>query len=375
MKIWEKHSLFFYYTSSLFLGLVFYAPVALLLRTTHGISYKEFFLLQITLSFTVFIGEIPSGKIVDKIGYKNSMIFSIFLLTVARCFFIFSYSFFMFFIEAILEGVSFCFISGTDCAYIYNIVGEGKFKSSKSKIDFFGSLGFIVSTLLFPILNIKFGLNGLIYPTILTTFLAFLSLIFIKKENKKAEIKSNSNFRLRDFKFDSIPLLIESSSISIAYLVVNFFYLNKVLKLNLSENFMSPLILTYTFLLLTKPILIKKYRVLNKSYLTFLISILLLGIYFINHCISLIFLVFIPLLLELLEIENSFEKNRFITKYGQDSNRAYILSTFNIFNDLFEIFFLLITTFFITNNSLSSFLILGIFFLGNSIYNFLISSK
>lgn len=71
---------------------------------------------------------------------------------------------------------------------------------------------------------------------------------------------------------------------------------------------MSPLILTYTFLLLTKPILIKKYRVLNKSYLTFLISILLLGIYFINHCISLIFLVFIPLLLELLEIENSFEK-------------------------------------------------------------------
>lgn len=370
MKIWKSSSLFFYYSSSLFLGLVFYAPVALLLRTTHGISYKEFFLLQITLSFTIFIGEIPSGKIVDKIGYKNSMIFSIFLLTIARCFFIFSYTFFMFFVEAILEGISFCLVSGTDSAYIYNIVREEEYKYIQSKIDFFGNLGFIFSTLLFPFLNRKFGLNGLIYLTILTTFLAFLSLIFIKKESKIAKLENSFNFRLKDFKFDSIPLLIESSSISISYLVVNFFYLNKILKLNLTENFMSPLILAYTFLLLTKPILVKKYRVLKKSYLTFLISLLLLGAYFINHYISLVFLIFIPLLLELLGIENSFEKNRFITKYKQDANRAYILSTFNIFNDLFEIFFLLITTFFVTNNALSSFLILGIFFLGNSIYNF-----
>lgn len=42
----------------------------------------------------------------------------------------------MFFIEAILEGVSFCFISETDCAYIYNIVGEGKLNLLNRKLIF-----------------------------------------------------------------------------------------------------------------------------------------------------------------------------------------------------------------------------------------------
>ena len=57
-------------------GLVFYAPVALLLRTSNGISVSEFFLLQVILYGMICILEVPCGFITDKIGYKKSIVLS-----------------------------------------------------------------------------------------------------------------------------------------------------------------------------------------------------------------------------------------------------------------------------------------------------------
>ena len=63
-------------------GLVFYAPVALLVRTDAGVTMAQFFVLQAVLSLTVFLFEIPTGILTDKIGYKNTVVFAkvIFLL-------------------------------------------------------------------------------------------------------------------------------------------------------------------------------------------------------------------------------------------------------------------------------------------------------
>ena len=69
---------------ALFNGLVFFAPVALLVRTTAGVSYSQFFLLQAILSFVVFLTEIPAGKFTDRFGYKNTMVLNQSLLTLAR---------------------------------------------------------------------------------------------------------------------------------------------------------------------------------------------------------------------------------------------------------------------------------------------------
>ena len=53
-------------------GLVFFAPVALLVRTQAGVSEHIFFLLQALLSGVIFLGEIPTGFITDKIAYVNN---------------------------------------------------------------------------------------------------------------------------------------------------------------------------------------------------------------------------------------------------------------------------------------------------------------
>ena len=65
-------------------GLVFFAPVALLVRTQAGVSEHIFFLLQALLSGVIFLGEIPTGFITDKIGYRKSLILAQVLLLGAR---------------------------------------------------------------------------------------------------------------------------------------------------------------------------------------------------------------------------------------------------------------------------------------------------
>ncbi len=71
-------------TVSFLNGLVFYAPVALLVRTDAGVTMAQFFVLQAVLSLTVFLFEIPTGMITDKIGYKNTMILAQVTMFLAR---------------------------------------------------------------------------------------------------------------------------------------------------------------------------------------------------------------------------------------------------------------------------------------------------
>ena len=56
-----------------FNGLIFFAPVALLIRTQAGVSNATFFMLQALLSLAVFVGEIPTGFITDKMDTKNQL--------------------------------------------------------------------------------------------------------------------------------------------------------------------------------------------------------------------------------------------------------------------------------------------------------------
>ena len=49
---------------SFFGGLVFFAPVALLVRTRAGIGDGQFFLLQVLLSAVVAVGELPTGYLI-----------------------------------------------------------------------------------------------------------------------------------------------------------------------------------------------------------------------------------------------------------------------------------------------------------------------
>lgn len=65
-------------------GMVLYAPVAILVRLNKGVSLSWFFYLQAILSFLIFLLEIPSGILTDKMGYKKSLILNQILLVYAN---------------------------------------------------------------------------------------------------------------------------------------------------------------------------------------------------------------------------------------------------------------------------------------------------
>lgn len=60
---------------SFFNGLVFFAPVSLLVRTQAGVSQSMFFLLQALLSAITFLGEIPTGFLTDRIYISAPLCF------------------------------------------------------------------------------------------------------------------------------------------------------------------------------------------------------------------------------------------------------------------------------------------------------------
>ena len=65
-------------------GLVFFSPIALLVRTAAGVSVNDFFILQALLSISVFFLEIPTGKLSDKLGHKSTLVLSQIMLLSAR---------------------------------------------------------------------------------------------------------------------------------------------------------------------------------------------------------------------------------------------------------------------------------------------------
>lgn len=111
-------------------GFVFYAPVALLLRTSKGITIFQFFILQIILYLTTCIMEIPCGWITDKIRYKKTIVLSACLMVLARIQFMYASTFSVFALEAILEGIAISFMSGTMNAYIYQRLGDHDFEKN-----------------------------------------------------------------------------------------------------------------------------------------------------------------------------------------------------------------------------------------------------
>ena len=87
-------------------GLVFYAPVALLVRTNAGVTMAQFIVLQAILSLTVFLFESPTGMVTDRVGYKNTMVMAQVTLFLAKILLLAAFiraSYVLFVIEAVLE--------------------------------------------------------------------------------------------------------------------------------------------------------------------------------------------------------------------------------------------------------------------------------
>ena len=333
-------------------GLVFFAPVALLVRTQAGVSEHIFFLLQALLSGVIFLGEIPTGFITDKIGYRKSLILAQVLLLGARSLLLAAFvsrSLALFVVEAVVEGTATCFTSGTGSAYLYDLYGENGYLVKTAHAENFGTAGFIISTVAYAGIYKISGMEGLLIITVVMDIIAVVCSFFLRSESSKTIIADRKEVQiLAVFKNKKAFLFVISLAIfSIAWLLINFFYVEKLENCGLPVEWMSLIILSYSAVqMLAEPILGKlsdgkngksgreKLPTVTASIAG--VAFLLFGVVKFRAAVLLLMLI-LPLLLNLPEYLLMDLENQFVDEAECGSQRAAMLSVLNMGVNLVEI--------------------------------------
>lgn len=333
-------------------GLVFFAPVALLVRTQAGVSEHIFFLLQALLSGVIFLGEIPTGFITDKIGYRKSLIWAQVLLFGARSLLLAAFvsrSLALFVVEAVVEGTATCFTSGTGSAYLYDLYGENGYLVKTAHAENFGTAGFIISTVAYAGIYKISGMEGLLITTVVMDIIAVVCSFYLRSESSKAVIADRKEVQiLAIFKNKKAFLFVISLAIfSIAWLLINFFYVEKIENCGLPVEWMSLIILSYSAVqMLAEPILGKlsdgkngkssREKLPAVTAATAGVAFLLFGVVKFRAAVLLLMLI-LPLLLNLPEYLLMDLENQFVDEAECGSQRAAMLSVLNMGVNLVEI--------------------------------------
>lgn len=333
-------------------GLVFFAPVALLVRTQAGVSEHVFFLLQALLSGVIFLGEIPTGFITDKIGYRKSLILAQVLLLGARSLLLAAFvsrSLALFVVEAVVEGTAACFTSGTGSAYLYDLYGENGYLVKTAHAENFGTAGFIISTVAYAGIYKISGMEGLLITTVVMNIIAVVCSFFLRSESSKTVIADRKEVQiLAVFKNKKAFLFVISLAIfSIAWLLINFFYVEKLENCGLPVEWMSLIILSYSAVqMLAEPILGKlsdgkngksgRKKLPAVTAATAGVAFLLFGVVKFRAAVLLLMLI-LPLLLNLPEYLLMDLENQFVDETECGSQRAATLSVINMGVNLVEI--------------------------------------
>lgn len=345
-------------------GLVFFAPIALLVRTQAGVSEHIFFLLQALLSGVIFLGEIPTGFITDKIGYRKSLILAQILLLTARSLLLgafLSHSVWLFVAEAVVEGIAACFTSGTGSAYLYNLYGEEGYLAKTTHAGNFGTAGFIISTVAYAGIYKVSGITGLLAATAAANLGSVVMAFSLDKEEKNQRVSGKEKEQtsigssLSILRHPKAILFVAALSIfSIAWLLINFFYVEKMAACGLPVEWLSAVILIYSAVqMLSEPILEKLSSGAKKRDKRMLMAVtsIVAGVAFLAFgmanqvALILPLMCILPLLLNLPEYLLSELENQFVDESGHADNRAAMLSVLNIGVNLLEILTLSVSAF------------------------------
>ena len=345
-----------------FNGLIFYAPVALLIRTQAGVSNATFFMLQALLSLAVFVGEIPTGFITDKIGYKKSIISAQITMLLSRIILLLAFVFhsiWLFVLEAVMEGIGGCLSSGTCEAYIYSTYGETAFARKSAHSANYGTIGFIISTITYVFIYQYFDMDGLLISTIVSGILAVLFAIGLDECNEKSPCETGGKNPSLDtgnitalFKNnDSRSIMLTLSIFSVIWILINFFYVEKLTSLGISEEWISGIILGYSLIeMLAEPIVSWGEKVVKTRLFTVFcalsgLAVVMLGILQ-NRVVSIIVMCITPLLVSVAEYLLMERENKLIDDLNMHENRAASLSAMNMGVNIVEIAALFLSSMF-----------------------------
>ena len=343
-----------------------------------GLNFVEIMVLQSIFTIGIFVLEIPSGAIADKIGRKTAISLSALSVAIAAIFYSTIPAFFMFAIAEIIWGFGIALYSGTDEAFVYNTLKINGDEQRLPKV--MGS----IQTMRLIALTLSAPLGSVIATYISLQFtMTFLAFVFIagfivsltfkepKIENKIQKSENYLKILIDGFKqFRKVKILrtLCFDRLFINVLIFSLFWTYQkyfqALKIDiLWFGFISSLmyIVQAGFMNLIPRITSKSKNKLN----------ILLAVDMINGVAFILmgFTANIILGIILVIIIVGFGYTRFlhymngINKYIESENRATVLSTINMFSSILRAIFNPIVGFLVLWNIHAFFYIIGILIL------------
>ena len=332
-------------------GLVFFAPAALLVRTSAGVTVEQFFLLQAAVSCTALAAELPAGRVTDRIGCRNTILLCEGGFLLARVLLLAAFlgrSVPLFAVEAVVEGLAISFESGTRSAYLYLTVEPARYLTRTARIENWGTAGFIVSTICYAGLYALWGLEGLLAATVCAGALAFLAALGLPPEPARSAAPARPKRGLLHLLCGrrALALVAALAAVSLGRIMVNFFYADKLAACGLRAEWMTAVILGYSALgLLSEPILAQIPAGRRKGALAgfFVLgggAMAALG-WFEQPLPVVGLMLALPLLLSVPACILEQLQNGLVDALGEEDRRAELLSAFHMVCSIFEVGFLL----------------------------------
>ena len=209
-----------YYYYSAFAELLILGPIIILFFLAKGLSFTQITILQSISAISVFIFEVPTGVVADRMGRKFSMVLGAALWALSLFTYIVGKTFIIFALAEIIFSLGAAFKSGADSALIYDSLKnlgreddfqyiEGRARSFILYTQAFGSIiaGFVYEVNIYLPMIISIGF---MIVTILIA-LTFDEPEVVDKEefnfrNYYKQIKDSAKFTLNHEKIKAILL-------------------------------------------------------------------------------------------------------------------------------------------------------------------------
>lgn len=177
------------------------------------LTYSQILFIQIIFSIITILNEIPSGVFADKVGYKKSLITASLLSIISIIIYITAKTYLGLILASILGGLANSTSSGTDTAFLYELLKEysieNKFRIIMSKLGFWFFLILAISGLPAGFVA-KIDYRILYYISLIPQIVALLLLLFMTDIEKNID---KNKIKIKFILIDSINQLKGSSKL------------------------------------------------------------------------------------------------------------------------------------------------------------------
>lgn len=188
-----------------FSSLYFYLPILTLYYQQRGLNFVQINSLWGVITGAIFLSEIPTGLIADKIGRKNSIIISLVLQITGEFLFLFAQNYFHFILVAMIAGIGFAFQSGCSQALLYDSLKEKGQENTMNKVTgFVGAffqgghiLGALISSLIIAQLSAARITLAIILTIVSVSAALFISLFLEEPKSEYHHTEQNPLATLR----------------------------------------------------------------------------------------------------------------------------------------------------------------------------------